>query len=52
MQRAGSRQLLQIAVLRKAHQMQMALADMIDAATGRGPAPAAPGTGRLVDRRA
>jgi hypothetical protein len=50
MQRANVRQLMQIAVLRKAHQMQTAVVDMIDQVTSRAPAPA--GTGRVVDKRA
>lgn len=52
LKQAGTRQLMQIAVLRKGHQMDMALVDMIDEVTSKAPAPAAPGTGQVVDRRA
>lgn len=52
LKQAGTRQLMQIAVLRKGHQMDMALVDMIDEVTSKAPAPAAPGTGQVVDKRA
>jgi iron-sulfur cluster repair protein YtfE (RIC family) len=50
MKQAGGRQLAQIAVLRKQHQMQQQLLDMIDEVTSKAPAPS--GTGRVVDRHA
>ena len=50
MKRAGTQQSIQIAVLRKQHQMQQQLLDVIDEVTSK--APAAAGTGRVVDRHA
>lgn len=52
LQQSGTRQLAQIAVMRRQHQMDMAVVDMIDEVTSKAPAPPAPGTGRIVDRRA
>jgi hypothetical protein len=52
MQRANTRELIQIAVLRKAHQMQATVVDMIDDVTSNAPAPAPAGPGRVVDKRA
>jgi hypothetical protein len=50
MQQANTRQLIQIAALRKAHQMQAGLIEMIDEVTSRAPAPS--GTGRLIGKTA
>lgn len=50
MRQGATQQLAQYAVIRKSHQMDMALVDMIDKATSGAPAPA--GTGRVVDKRA
>ena len=52
MQQSGGRELAQIAVMRKQHQMEMAVVDMIDDVTSKAPAPAPEGTGRFVDKRA
>jgi len=52
MQSAGTRQLAQIAVLRKTFEMQAAVVDMIDDAARNAPAPAPAGTGTIVDKRA
>ncbi|MEO8757050.1 MAG: hypothetical protein ABI398_04770 [Devosia sp.] len=48
MQSAGTRQMAQIAVLRAATQMQNAAAEVLASK----PAPAPPGTGFVVDKRA
>lgn len=50
MKQAGTQQSIQIAVMRKQHQMQQQLLDVIDDVTSK--APAASGTGRVVDRQA
>jgi hypothetical protein len=50
MRQAGTQQLAQIAVLRKANEMQQQLVQMIDEVTAKAPAP--PGTGRVVDKQA
>lgn len=50
MKTAGTQQLAQIAVMRRAHQMDMQLLTMIDEVTSKAPAPA--GQGRVVDKRA
>ncbi|MBI4923743.1 MAG: hypothetical protein HY834_18550 [Devosia nanyangense] len=50
MKTAGTQQLAQIAVMRRAHQMDMQLIEMIDGVTSQAPAPA--GQGRIVDKRA
>lgn len=50
MQSAGTRQMAQIAVLRVANQMQAAAAEIVDSASKA--APASPGTGIVVDKRA
>ena len=52
MQSAGTRQLAQITVLRTANEMQAAAADIVDDATKSTPAPASPGTGLAIDKRA
>ena len=52
MQSAGTRQLAQIAVLRTANEMQAAAADIVDDAAKSAPAPASPGTGLVIDKRA
>lgn len=52
MQSAGTRQVAQIAVLRKSFEMEAAVVDMIDDAAKTTPAPAPPGTGFVVDKRA
>ena len=51
-QSAGTRQLAQIAVIRKENEMQQAVVDMIDDATKNTPSPAPEGTGRVVDKQA
>jgi hypothetical protein len=50
MQSAGTRQLAQIAVLRKSFEMEASIVGMIDDANRNAPAPA--GTGLVVDKRA
>ena len=50
MKQAGTQQLMQIAVMRKAHQRDQQLLDLIDEVTSKAPAPS--GTGRVVDKRA
>jgi hypothetical protein len=52
MQQSGGRELAQIAVLRKQHEMEMAVVDLIDEVSSKAPPPAAPGTGLVVDKRA
>lgn len=52
MQQTGGRELAQIAVLRKQHEMQQAVVDLIDEVSAKAPPPAPPGTGRVVDRQA
>ncbi len=52
MQQSGTRELAQIAVVRKQHDMDMAVLDMIDEVAGKAPPPAPPGTGLVVDRHA
>ena len=49
MKMGQTQQLAQIAIMRKSHQMDMALADMIGEATRRAPPP---GQGRHVDKTA
>lgn len=51
MQQAGTRQLAQIAVMKKSFDMEKAVANLLDPAQNAGPPPS-PGTGHLVDRRA
>jgi hypothetical protein len=50
MRQAGTQQLAQIAILRKANEMERQLVDMIDEVMAKAPAPA--GTGRIVDKQA
>ena len=52
MQSAGTRQLAQIAVLRKSFEMEASIVGMIDDANRSTPAPAPAGTGLVVDKRA
>jgi hypothetical protein len=52
MQQSGGRELAQIAVMRKQHEMEMAVVAMIDDVSSTAPAPAPEGMGRVVDRRA
>ena len=52
MQSAGTRQLAQIAVLRKSFEMEASIVGMIDDANRNAPAPAPAGTGLVVDKRA
>ena len=52
LQQSGTRELAQIAVMRKEHQMDMAVVDMIDEVTSKVPPPAPPGTGLVVDKQA
>jgi hypothetical protein len=52
MQQAGGRELAQIAVMRKQHEMEMAVVDMIDDVSSKAPPPAPQGTGLVVDKRA
>ena len=52
MQRAGGRELAQIAVLRKQHEMERAVLDVIEDAASKAPPPAPPGTGLVVDKQA
>ena len=50
MKQAGTQQSIQIAVMRKQHQMQQQVLQLIDDVTSKAPAPT--GTGRIVDRQA
>lgn len=50
MQLGKTQTLAQIAVIKKSHEMEMALVDMIDRASRPAPAPA--GQGLIVDKRA
>lgn len=50
MQAGRTQQLVNIAIIKKSHEMDMALVNMIDQAARSAPAPA--GTGLVVDRRA
>ena len=52
MQQSGGRELAQIAVMLKQHEMEMAVIDMIDDVSSKAPPPAPPGTGLVVDKRA
>jgi len=52
MQQAGGRELAQIAVLRKQHEMEQAVVNLIDEVSSKAPPPAPPGTGLVVDKRA
>jgi hypothetical protein len=47
---AQTQQLVQIAVIKKAHEMEMSLVNMLDQAARTAPAPA--GQGSVVDKRA
>lgn len=50
MQQGKTQLLAQLAVIKKSHEMEMALVDMLDQATRPAPAPA--GQGTFVDKRA
>lgn len=52
MQQTGGRELAQIAVMRKQHEMEMAVVSLIDEVSSKAPGPAPEGTGRFVDKRA
>ena len=52
MQQAGGRELAQIAVLRKQHEMEQAVVNLIDEVSRKAPPPAPPGTGLVVDKQA
>jgi hypothetical protein len=52
MQQAGGRELAQIAVLRKQHEMDQAVVEMIEEVSSKAPPPAPPGTGLIVDKTA
>jgi hypothetical protein len=52
MQQSGGRELAQIAVMRKQHEMEMAVVALIDDVSSKAPTPAPEGMGRVVDRRA
>ena len=52
MQQAGGRELAQIAVLRKQHEMEQAVVNLIDEVSNKAPPPPAPGTGLVVDKQA
>jgi|KBSMisStandDraft_5_1062788.scaffolds.fasta_scaffold7885463_1 hypothetical protein len=52
MQQAGGRELAQIAVLRKQHEMEQAVVNLIDQVSSKAPPPAPPGTGLVVDKQA
>jgi hypothetical protein len=51
LQQSGTRELAQIAVMRREHQMDMAVVDMIDEVASKAPPPP-PGTGLVVDKQA
>jgi iron-sulfur cluster repair protein YtfE (RIC family) len=50
MKQAGTQQLMQLAVMRKAHQRDQQLLDLIDEVTSKAPTPS--GAGRVVDKQA
>jgi len=52
MQQAGGRELAQIAVLRKQHEMEQSVANLIEEASSKSPPPAPPGTGLVIDKQA
>ena len=52
MQQAGGREIAQIAVLRKQHEMEQAVVNLIDEVSSKAPPPAPPGTGLVVDKQA
>ena len=52
MQQNGGRELAQIAVMRKQHEAEMAVVDLIEDASSKAPPPAPHGTGLVVDKRA
>jgi len=52
MQQSGGREVAQIAVMRKQHEMEMAVANLIDEVSSKAPPPAPQGTGLVVDKRA
>ena len=52
MHQAGGQQAAQIAVMRKQHEMETALIDVVDEVTSKSPPPAPPGTGLVVDKQA
>ncbi len=52
MQQNGGRELAQIAVMRKQHEAEMAVVDMIEDASSKAPPPPPQGTGLVVDKRA
>lgn len=49
---AGGQQAAQIAVMRKQHEMETALIDVVDEVTSKSSPPAPPGTGLVVDKQA
>jgi len=52
MQQASSRELAQIAVMRKQHQMEQAVVNLIEEVSSKAPPPAPAGTGLVVDKQA
>ena len=49
---ASGQQAAQIAVLRKQHEMEQTIVNVIDEVSSKAPPPAPPGTGLVVDKRA
>lgn len=49
---ASGQQAAQIAVMRKQHEMEQAIVNVIDEVSSKSPPPAPPGTGLVVDKRA
>ena len=52
MQQGATRELAQIAVMRKQHEMEQAIVNVIDDVSSKAPPPAPPGTGLMVDKQA
>ena len=52
MQQAGGRELAQIAVLRKQHEMEQSIGIVVEDAASKAPPPAPPGTGLVIDKQA
>ena len=52
MQQSGGRELAQIAVLRKQHEMEQSVVNLIDEVSSKAPPPAPAGMGRVVDKQA
>jgi hypothetical protein len=51
-QQAGGRELAQVTMLRRQHEMEQAVVNVVDEVSSKAPAPASPGTGLVVDKQA